>query len=88
MLRQVLNKDRANSANDNGGLGAGGKFSLITCPPVARGNFVLARRDEDGTATVLHLGRSVNDSASLNLARIRHLGALMGANEVHVLAAR
>lgn len=85
MLRQVINTDRSDSANDNGGLGVFGKFPLITCPPVRRGNYVLARREKDGTATVLFLGRSVNDSASLNLARIRHLGALMGANEVHVL---
>lgn len=85
MLRQVLNTERSNSANDNGGADVSGRFSLIACPPVGPGNYVLARRQPDGTATVLHLGRSANISASLNLARIRQLGACIGANEVHVL---
>ena len=83
MLRAALDQRRSSSDNVHGG--AGGKFSLIECPPIGPGNFVLARREADGSAKVLHLGRSANSSPSLNLARVRHLGALMGANEVHVL---
>lgn len=83
MFRAAL--DQHGSSNDNVHGGAGGKFSLIGCPPIGQGNFVLARREADGTAKVLHMGRSANSSPSLNLARVRHLGALMGANEVHVL---
>jgi hypothetical protein len=85
MLREVLKRDDRGGANDNGGLQAAGRYTLITCPPVGPGNYVLARREANGAATLLYLGRSALDSASLNLARIRNLGALLGANEVHIL---
>lgn len=85
MLRAALDQRRSSSDNDNVHGGATGKFSLIACPPMGPGNYVLVRRDADGTAKILHLGRSANSSPSLNLARIRNVGALMGANEVHIL---
>ncbi len=83
MLRAAL--DQRRSSNDNVHGGAVGKFSLVECPPIGPGNFVLVQRAADGSAKVLHMGRSINSSPSLNLARVRHVGALMGANEVHVL---
>ncbi len=33
---------------------------------------------------MLHVGRTTHDAQSLNLADIRHRGAKLGANEVHV----
>jgi hypothetical protein len=66
---------------------SGGAFSLIDCPPVGRGNFVLLRRDENGSATLLAMGRLQQNSETLNLAQIRRLGAELGANEVHLFPA-
>jgi hypothetical protein len=59
-------------------------FSLIGCPEVPASNYILARRHADGQLTVLRIGRVEHDAHSLNLAEIRHRGAKLGANEVHV----
>jgi hypothetical protein len=59
-------------------------FGLITCPELPRANYVLVRREASGRHTILHVGRTEHDAASLNLAEIRHRGAKLGANEVHV----
>ena len=61
-----------------------GVFSLIHCPPIARGNFILVRREESGSSSLLAMGRVKQDCATLNLAQIRRLGAELGANEVHL----
>jgi len=58
--------------------------SLIECPPLPRAVYLLVRRELDGTSTVLHIAPSLSDAPTLNLARIRHRGATLGANEVHV----
>lgn len=58
--------------------------SLIFCPPMPKSTFLLLHRDADGVARVLRVGALENDAASLNLAHIRQLGAMLGANEVHV----
>lgn len=63
---------------------ARGAFSLVECPPIAPGNFILLRRDETGRTHLLAMGRVRNDSGSLNLAHIRRLGAELGANEVRL----
>jgi hypothetical protein len=59
-------------------------FGLIACPELPRANYVLVRREASGRHTILHVGRTEHDAASLNLAEIRHRGAKLGANEVHV----
>ena len=70
--------------------GASGKryvhtiYSLIECPAVPAGNFILVKRDSSGRRSVLSIGRTVHEAATLNLAEIRQRGATLGANEVHV----
>lgn len=58
--------------------------SLIDCPPLPDGNYILVRRDDDGQREVLAIGRVSKKARSLNLAKLRQLGAKLGANEVHV----
>ena len=60
-------------------------YSLIECPPLPMGSYVLVRRDEHGVCTALHVGMSQYEAPTLNLAHVRQQGALAGANEVHVL---
>lgn len=59
-------------------------YSLVECPALPSGNYILVRRDENGDRTVLAIGSATHDAASLNLADIRHRGAELGANEVHI----
>jgi hypothetical protein len=59
-------------------------YNLFECPPLPAGNYILVRRDADGTRTVLAIGRTANETGSNNLAAIRQRSALIGANEVHV----
>ena len=59
-------------------------YTLLDCPAITTGNVILVRRNEDGQRTALDVGVLGPDSPSLNLAEIRHRGAMMGANEVHV----
>jgi hypothetical protein len=59
-------------------------YSLIECPPLPKATFILVRCDADGWRAPLHVGLASEGSATLNLARIRHRGAQLGANEVHV----
>ncbi len=71
-------------------LGASGRrylhtiFSLVDCPALAQTNILLVRRDADGTRRPLYVGQVGEDACSLNLARLRRLGARLGANEVHL----
>jgi hypothetical protein len=60
-------------------------YSLIECPPLPMGSYVLVRRDEHGACTALRAGVSQCEAPTLNLAHVRQQGALAGANEVHVL---
>jgi hypothetical protein len=70
--------------------GASGKhyqhlvYGLIECPLAPKANYVLARRDAYGQATILKVGRASHDAPTLNRAQIRHEAALLGANEVHL----
>ena len=59
-------------------------YSLLECPAVPAGNYVLVHRGAYGRRRVLEIGRVTEASASLNLAEIRRRGAFAGANEVHV----
>lgn len=59
-------------------------FSLIGCPAMPRANYILVKRHEDGTRTPLAFGQTRDDAATLNLAHLRHEGAKLGANEVHI----
>lgn len=59
-------------------------YSLVECPAVPAGNYILVHRDALGRRLVLAIGRVGNAAASLNLAEIRRRGAELGANEVHV----
>ncbi|MFN3746156.1 MAG: hypothetical protein ACK4TL_15760 [Hyphomicrobiaceae bacterium] len=62
--------------------------SLLFCPEMPEATYVLVHRDAAGTARVLRVGTLDNKARSLNLARIRQLGATLGANEVHVRVER
>lgn len=59
-------------------------YSLVGCPAISAATYMLVSRDDDGRRRVLSVGTTHSDSASLNLARIRHEGAKAGADEVHV----
>ncbi len=59
-------------------------YSLIGCPALPRANYVLIRREEDGSCTPLSIGQTMSDAVSLNLAQLRHEGAKAGASEVHI----
>lgn len=60
-------------------------YSLIACPELPAGNFILVHRDaKTGSRRVLAIGRVGHQAQSLNLAEIRRRGAELGANEVHV----
>jgi hypothetical protein len=59
-------------------------YNLVECPSIPASNYVLVHRDTLGRRTALSFGRATHKAASLNLAEIRHLGASLGANEVHV----
>ena len=61
-------------------------YSLIGCPALQSGTFILVRRGADGVRNVLSVGHTETPAASLNLARIRREGARLSANEVHVYA--
>jgi hypothetical protein len=59
-------------------------FDLIGCPELPRVNYILVRREGSGRRKILRVGRAEHEAESLNLAEIRHRGAKLGANEVHV----
>ena len=59
-------------------------YSLLECPPVQQATYLLARREKDGSRQVLHVASAESSAPTLNLARIRQVGATLGANEVHV----
>lgn len=59
-------------------------YDLLDCPETPAANFLLVHRDAQGRRSVLAIGNLKNSSPSLNLAEIRHRGARLGANEVHL----
>lgn len=59
-------------------------YSLVDCPELPKATYILVRRDLNGTRVPLWIGQTIEDTFSLNLAHLRHLGARLGANEVHI----
>lgn len=59
-------------------------FKLLDCPELPNANIVLVRRNHEGRAEALHIGRVEEDAPSLNLAAIRRAAVQIGADEVHV----
>jgi hypothetical protein len=59
-------------------------YTLIGCPALPRANYILVRRYDDGTRVALAFGQTKDEAVTLNLAHLRHEGAKIGANEVHI----
>lgn len=59
-------------------------YTLVGCPALPQANYILVRRHEDGTREALAFGDTKEDAMTLNLAHLRHKGAKIGANEVHI----
>lgn len=59
-------------------------FPLVDCPLMPRVNYILVRREVDGTRLPLAIGQTTSVTDSLNLAHLRRAGARMGANEIHI----
>ena len=59
-------------------------YTLIGCPALPRANYILVRRYDNGTRVALAFGQTKDDAVTLNLAHLRHEGAKIGANEVHI----
>ncbi len=59
-------------------------YTLLDCPALPKATYIMVRRDRNGSRRPLHIGQTVEDTHSLNLAHLRHLGAQLGANEVHI----
>ena len=59
-------------------------YSLISCPALPTANYILVRRHEDGSRSPIAFGQTKDEAVSLNLAHLRHQGAKLGANEVHI----
>lgn len=57
--------------------------SLLFCPELPEATYLLLHRDAGGVAQVLRVGTLDSKARSLNLARVRQIGATLGANEVH-----
>jgi hypothetical protein len=59
---------------------------LVLCPPIAKGKrYLLVERTWWGQREVLKAGRARSPHENLNLARVRHTAARLGATEVHIL---
>jgi hypothetical protein len=59
-------------------------YSLLGCPALPSANYILVRRQDDGSRTPIAFGQTKAGAISLNLAHLRHQGAKLGANEVHI----
>jgi hypothetical protein len=57
--------------------------SLLHCPELPEATYLLLYRDGAGAVRVLRVGTLDSRARSLNLARLRQVGATLGANEVH-----
>lgn len=58
--------------------------SLIECPAPGRGTYILATRGPAGVKAK-YIGAAASRVGTVNLARVRHRGAVLGAAEVHFL---
>ena len=59
-------------------------YTLVGCPELPPASAILVHRDEFGVRTVLRILRLDHECPTLNRADVRHAGATLGANEVHV----
>jgi hypothetical protein len=59
-------------------------YNLVDCPALPRANYILVRCHDDGSREPLNFGQTKDDAHTLNLAHLRHEGAKLGANEVHI----
>ncbi len=59
--------------------------NLIFCAAPHRVAYVLVSRDAAGRALGLFAGLALSRTPTLNLARIRHRAAKIGANEIHTI---
>jgi len=59
-------------------------YTLLECPVLPKATYILVHREEDGTRRPLKIGQTVDEADTLNLAHLRHAGAQLGANEVHI----
>jgi hypothetical protein len=59
-------------------------YTLIGCPALPQANYILVHHHDDGTRMPLAFGQAKDEATSLNLAHLRHQGAKLGANEVHI----
>lgn len=59
-------------------------YTLIECPEMPPAVYIFVRRSPSGRRKLLRIARVESDAPSLNLAEIRHRGANLGANEVHL----
>jgi len=59
-------------------------YALVSCPPMPEASVLFVRRTADGKRRVLDTMCVENSATTLNLARVRHRGAEIGANEVHL----
>jgi hypothetical protein len=57
--------------------------SLLLCPELPEATYLLLHRDAAGAVRILRVGTLDSRARSLNLARLRQVGATLGANEVH-----
>lgn len=58
-------------------------FPLVFCPEMPCGTrYELIRKNADGALTVMYCGVLTDPAPSLNLAKVRHRGARLGASEV------
>lgn len=59
-------------------------YRLIECPPVTAATYVMMKRREAGPVKVLRVGHVRHAAETLNLAELRHIGASVGADEIHL----
>lgn len=59
-------------------------YALFSCPPMPRASVLFVRRAANGERRALATICVEDASPTLNLARVRHLGARLRANEIHL----
>lgn len=59
-------------------------YALRDCPALPKATYIMVHRDKGGSRRPLGIGQTFEDADSLNLAHLRHQGAQLGANEVHI----
>lgn len=59
-------------------------FPLVDCPLMSKVNYILVHCSSDGVRRPLDIGQTLSDADSVNLARLRHRAARLGANEIHI----